>query len=105
MILDTTITIYSASVTKDANGAVLNTYSTSMGSELANIQPYKPTEVESQIWGLSDYSSNAKMCYTRKPSNVALGRQVVHESIRYDIKNVGFWVDHYESVLIPVQGV
>lgn len=105
MILNNSITVYGSSETKDANGAFVVAYSTSLGTELANVQPFGASEIEIQIWGIVDRASNLKRCFTKVGTNIALGRQVLYDGVRYDIVNVKVWMNHVASILVPVQGV
>ncbi len=75
----------------------------------ADVQPRRLTEVELQLWGLSDLNAQAKTMIFDDDANVVAGNRaaVTDENgttTYYDIRAVNQWQTHSVAILLPVQG-
>lgn len=105
MILNHTADIYGKFLDYTSEGEEFYNYIA--GDSLqCNIQPMNLSKIEYDLYGISDKVSGIrKMFYTENA--LELGDRVLFMSKFYEVKNINPWsafFDHFEALLVPVQG-
>lgn len=106
MILDTVVTVYSATPSKNARGQVSNSFA-SVGTIPANLQPISMTGHAAQSWGISDIPSESRIMFFG-PGSLSMVKELRRVAnaagIVYEVRKVNPWPSHGEALLVPVQG-
>ena len=105
MIIDETVTLQSATITRNGEGMKISTFAD--GATLqCNIQPKALTEAQAKVFGISDKNANAKvMYYYHNAAVVEMMRVKRSDGSVFDVRGINHWRIHDEAILIPLQGV
>lgn len=92
----TTLALYTATVTYDAEQNPVKTWATAK-SVAGNLMPRSLSEAEVALYGISTNNANAKAFYYEPDAAVVIGARLGV----YDVLAVNAWPQHGEAILRP----
>ena len=115
MMTNAVVSIYVPVLTRNTEGEVVKSWGYKQTTAIApavvidaDVQPYKLSETELQLWGISDRNAQAKIMFCDYDINIGpINRAKVVDDFGteyYDIKTLNAWATHCEAILVPVQG-
>ena len=103
MILRHSVTIQSHTDTISDIGLSVPSFQTYISSLASDIQPASMNPALLKLFGLSDLTSDSKLCFFRKNTSILVGMRIIFESKAYEIRALNSWNIHTVCLANPVE--